>query len=103
MPAELAFRDALVQRGERGQARVDPSLADRHCVYQRLRRHFARYTPETVSRVCGTPPDKLRQLAETVLREAENVQWEHKLSEAGKKEIKYATRALLLPAYTPLE
>lgn len=44
-----------------------------------------------------------RQLAETVLREAENVQWEHKLSEAGKKEIKYATRALLLPAYTPLE
>ncbi len=42
-----------------------------------------------------------RKLAETVLREAENVRWNQNLSEEGKKQIKYGTRALLLPAQAP--
>jgi formate dehydrogenase major subunit len=36
-------------------ARRDPTLAHPRCVINVLRRHFARYTPEMVERVCGTP------------------------------------------------
>jgi formate dehydrogenase major subunit len=32
---------------------TDPTLQHPRCVYQVLKRHFARYTPETVERVCG--------------------------------------------------
>src|SRR4051812_4942248 len=35
----------------------DETLQHPRCVYQVLRRHFARYTPEMVERVCGVPPD----------------------------------------------
>jgi Ca-activated chloride channel homolog len=38
------------------------------------------------------------ELARSVLREAENIQHAGKISETGKKQIKYGTRALLLPA-----
>ncbi len=31
----------------------DPSLQDPRCVFQVLKRHFARYTPEMVERYCG--------------------------------------------------
>ena len=34
--------------------RTDPSLENPRCVFQILRRHFARYTPEMVEQVCGT-------------------------------------------------
>jgi len=33
---------------------TDPTLQHPRCVFQLLRRHFARYTPELVSEVCGT-------------------------------------------------
>jgi formate dehydrogenase major subunit len=33
----------------------DDSLQHPRCVYQLLRRHFSRYTPELVERVCGVP------------------------------------------------
>lgn len=33
----------------------DKTLKDRDTVFQHLRRHFARYTPEMVERICGTP------------------------------------------------
>jgi len=55
------------QRDEHGAVKQDPSLADPHCVFQALRRHFARYTWETVSRICGTPVETLRQLADAFL------------------------------------
>ena len=35
--------------------RTDPTLQDPRCVFQILRRHYARYTPEMVEKVCGTP------------------------------------------------
>ena len=41
------------------------------------------------------------ELARTVLEEADNVQHEQRLSEAGKKRIKYGTRALLLSVNKP--
>src|SRR5215472_910506 len=35
----------------------DPTLQHPRCVYQILKRHFSRYTPEMVKRSCGTPKD----------------------------------------------
>ncbi|MFI6350331.1 formate dehydrogenase [Streptomyces sp. NPDC050560] len=34
---------------------TDPTLTHPRCVYQILRRHYARYTPEFVERTCGIP------------------------------------------------
>ncbi len=52
------------QRDARGQVRTDPSLEHPDCVFQHLKRHYARYDFETVSRVTGTPVAKLREVAE---------------------------------------
>ena len=42
----------------------DPTLEHPRCVFQLLKRHFARYTPEMVERVCGTPPEQFRAVCE---------------------------------------
>ncbi|MEV4218275.1 formate dehydrogenase [Nonomuraea sp. NPDC049725] len=41
----------------RGTPTRDETLRHPRCVMQILRRHFARYTPEMVERVCGVPPE----------------------------------------------
>jgi len=40
----------------------DPALKDPNCVFQLLRRHYARYTPDKVSQITGTPKDKLLEV-----------------------------------------
>jgi formate dehydrogenase major subunit len=42
----------------------DPTLEHPRCVFQILKRHFARYTPEMVERVCGTPQEQFRAVCE---------------------------------------
>ena len=42
----------------------DPTLQHPRCVFQILKRHFARYTPEVVSQVCGCTPGELVRVAE---------------------------------------
>jgi formate dehydrogenase major subunit len=42
----------------------DPSLQDPHCVFQLLKKHYARYTPAMVSKITGTPQDKLLEIYE---------------------------------------
>jgi formate dehydrogenase major subunit len=44
----------------------DPTLEDPRCVYQILKRHFARYTPEVVEAVCGVPRKKFLAVAEAL-------------------------------------
>jgi len=46
----------------------DPTLRHPRCVFQILRRHYARYTPEMVERVCGVPPALFLQVAEALAR-----------------------------------
>ncbi len=41
----------------------DETLQHPRCVYQILRRHFARYTPEMVEQVCGIAPEQFEQVA----------------------------------------
>ena len=46
----------------------DMTLQDPMCVFQILKRHFARYTPEIVERFCGIPQDVFYRAAETYVR-----------------------------------
>jgi formate dehydrogenase major subunit len=50
--------------GPDGFAKTDPTLENPRCVYQLMKQHYARYTPEMVERVCGTPKEKFLQIAE---------------------------------------
>ena len=45
---------------------VDPTLSHARCVFQLLKKHVDRYTPETVERICGTPKATFLEVAEIV-------------------------------------
>ena len=44
----------------------DETLTHPRCVFQVLKRHFARYTPEVVERACGVPADTFGQVCESL-------------------------------------
>jgi len=44
----------------------DDTLEHPRCVYQVLKRHFARYTPEMVSRICGMSAEAFVEVAEAI-------------------------------------
>jgi formate dehydrogenase major subunit len=54
------------QLDEKGFARLDPSLEDPACVYQLMRRHYARYTPEKVSSVTGVPVKDFEEICKLI-------------------------------------
>jgi formate dehydrogenase major subunit len=47
-----------------GRPREDPSLTHPRCVFQLLKRHFSRYTPEMVARTCGVAVDRFEAVAD---------------------------------------
>jgi len=47
---------------------IDPTLQDPHCVFQILKRHYSRYTPEMVEETCGISRDQFLRVAETLCR-----------------------------------
>jgi len=73
-PEELA----QVRQAARGEAHgsggaaaqpapdTDPTLQHPRCVFQVLKRHFARYTPDLVAQVTGVPEHLFRQVCELV-------------------------------------
>ena len=54
------------QIGEDGYARVDPTLQHPRCVFQLMKAHYSRYTPEMVSTICGTPQAAFLKVCETI-------------------------------------
>lgn len=50
------------QRDENGVVLKDRTLQDPNCVFQLLKKHYTRYNLDLVSKVSGTPKDKLVQL-----------------------------------------
>jgi formate dehydrogenase major subunit len=62
-PADIA---TLVANRVPGQPLEDRSLQDPKTVFQILKRHYSRYTPEMVERVCGTPKDLFLKVAQTI-------------------------------------
>ncbi len=59
-----AHGGGILEHGEPPER--DPSLQDPRCVFQLLKRHYSRYTPEMVQRICGIPEDVFIDVAESV-------------------------------------
>ena len=49
-----------------GQAKVDDTLQDPRCVFQLLKDHYSRYTPDVVAKVCGTPKESFLKVCEYI-------------------------------------
>jgi len=49
-----------------GYVKTDPTLRHPRCVYQLLKKHYSRYTPEMVEKVCGTPKDQFLKVADMI-------------------------------------
>lgn len=52
----------LYQMDENGIPKKDPTLKDPNCVFQLLKKHYSRYTPDKVSSITGTPKEKLLEV-----------------------------------------
>src|SRR5207248_6219148 len=65
-PAGPPF-DPLVRSLLTPLPRRDATLADPRTVFQIVRRHFSRYTPEMVEQVTGCPRETFLKVAETIL------------------------------------
>jgi formate dehydrogenase major subunit len=50
-----------------GQPERDLTLQHPRCVYQQLKRHYARYTPEVVADICGIPPELFGKVADALV------------------------------------
>jgi formate dehydrogenase major subunit len=55
---------ATMEQGE--PPHEDPTLQDPWCVFQLLKRHYQRYTPEMVERICGVPQDEFIAVCEAL-------------------------------------
>jgi len=60
------FNDLLLQRVP-GRPKTDPTLKNSHTVFRIIKKHYARYTPEMVERVCGCPKETFLRVANTLL------------------------------------
>jgi len=49
-----------------GYAVVDETMENQRCVFQIMKKHYARYTPEMVSKICGTPQDAFLKVCEMI-------------------------------------
>ncbi len=50
------------QTDSNGVVKKDPSMKDPRCVFQLMKKHYSRYTPEMVKKITGTPIDKLLEI-----------------------------------------
>jgi formate dehydrogenase major subunit len=77
-PGSSGPRRSAVRQAGRGEAHgsggaaahpspdTDETLQHPRCVFQVLKKHFARYTPEMVEQICGISPDDFRRVCELV-------------------------------------
>ncbi len=56
----------IYKGGDLSRPERDLTLQDPQCVFQKLKRHFSRYTPEMVDKICGIPPDLFHKVAHTL-------------------------------------
>jgi len=69
-PASETYADQTswdYERDAEGRPLTDPTLQHPRCVFQIMRRHFARYTPEMVEEVCGVSREQWMQVAQTLI------------------------------------
>jgi formate dehydrogenase major subunit len=53
---------------DEGEPQRDPTLQHPRCVFQVLKRHFSRYTPDMVEQVCGIPLTQFAKVAQAMTR-----------------------------------
>lgn len=53
-------------KGKDGFVEVDESMTAPNCVWQLMKKHYARYTPEMVTKICGTPKDAFLKVADLI-------------------------------------
>src|SRR5215813_14292996 len=66
-PPSPPLFEALVRAALKPPAPRDETLQNPRCVFQIVKRHFSRYTPEMGERVTGCPKDVFVKVAETIL------------------------------------
>jgi len=52
--------------GPDGYVKVDPTLESPRCVFQLMKRHYSRYTPEMVADICGCAKEDFLKAAEII-------------------------------------
>ena len=57
----------LYKGGDLSRPERDLTLQDPQCVFQKLKRHFSRYTPELVEKICGIPPELFHKVADALV------------------------------------
>ena len=58
---------ALIANRLPGQPLQDKTLQDPQTVFQIIKKHYARYTPEMVEKICGTPRELFIKVADTLI------------------------------------
>jgi len=58
------------QIGPDGFVIIDPTLQNPRCVYQMMKAHYSRYSPEMVSSICGTPKEAFLKVCELIAETA---------------------------------
>jgi formate dehydrogenase major subunit len=56
----------MYQLDAQGYVKVDPTLTNPRCVFNLMKAHFSRYTPEAVSQITGTPKDQFLKICEMI-------------------------------------
>ena len=54
------------EMGDDGYVKADDSLQDPRCVWNLLKEHVKIYTPELVTKICGTPKEKYLKICEMI-------------------------------------
>ncbi len=54
------------EKGDDGYVKTDPTLSHPRSVYQLMKAHYSRYTPEMVEKICGTPKEKFLHVCEVL-------------------------------------
>jgi len=60
----------MYEVGGDGFAKVDPTLKHPRCVLSLMKAHYARYTPEVVSQIAGTPKEQFLKICEMIAETA---------------------------------
>ena len=58
------------QIGKDGYVVTDPTLKHPRCVYQLMKAHYSRYTPDAVADICGTPKEAFLKVCEMIAETA---------------------------------
>jgi formate dehydrogenase major subunit len=65
--ASQAFEEQTGAGMLTGKVKRDETLQHPRCVFQVLKRHFARYTPEMVEQICGISQEDFRRVADALV------------------------------------